>query len=84
MRDPTTSRTPEPTGDAPIDIQPTLVEWPSDAPVRLAAAAECAEVPTGRFAQTFEDANQLTRFVDDGVAHSVAITPRLPGRSCSS
>jgi hypothetical protein len=75
---------PEPTGDAPIDIQPTPVDWPSDAPVRLAAAAECAEVPTDRFAQMFEDANQLTRFVDDGVAYSLAITPGLPGRSCSS
>jgi hypothetical protein len=75
---------PEPTGDAPIDIQPTLVDWPSDAPVRLAAAAECVEVPTNRFAQMFEGANQLTRFVDDGVAYSLAITPRLPGRSCSS
>jgi hypothetical protein len=32
---------PEPTDDAPIDILPTLVDWPSDAPVRLAAAAEC-------------------------------------------
>jgi hypothetical protein len=67
---------PEPTGDAPIDIQPTLVDWPSDAPVRLAAATECAEVPTNRFTRMFEDANQLTRFVDDGVAYSLVITPR--------
>jgi hypothetical protein len=73
----------EPTGDAPIDIEPTLVEWPADAPVRLAAAAECAEVATSRFAQLFEDANQLTRFVDDGVAYTLAVTPRVPGRSCS-
>ena len=74
----------EPTGDAPIVIEPTLVDWPSDAPVRLAEAAECAEVPTNRFAQMFEDANQLTRFVDGGVAYSLAVTPRVPGRSCSS
>jgi hypothetical protein len=74
----------EPTGDAPIDIEPTLVVWPSDAPVRLAAAAECAEVPTNGLARLFEDANQLTRFVDDGVAYSLAVTPRVPGRSCSS
>ena len=73
----------EPTRDGPIDIEPTLVDWPSDAPVGLAAAAECAEVPTNRFAQLFEDANQLTRFVDDGVAYSLAVTPRVPGRSCS-
>ncbi len=74
----------EPNGDAPIDIVPTLVDWPSAAPVRLAAAAECAEVPTNRFAQLFENANQLTRFVDGGVAYSLAVTPRVPGRSCSS
>jgi hypothetical protein len=73
-----------PTGDAPIDIEPTLVDWPSDAPVRLAASAECAEVPTNRIARMFEDANQLTRFVDDGVAYSLAVTPLVPGRSCSS
>ena len=77
------AETTEPTGDAPIDIEPTLVDWPSDAPVGLAAAAECAEVPTNPFAQLFEDANQLTRFVDDGVAYSLAVTPRVPGRSCS-
>jgi hypothetical protein len=74
----------EPTDDAPIDIAPTLVDWPSDAPVRLAAAAECAEVPTNRFAQLFDDANQLTRFIDDGVAYSLAVMPRVPGRTCSS
>jgi hypothetical protein len=77
------AETTDPTGDAPIDIEPALVDWPSDAPVRLAAAAECAEVPTNHFAQLFEDANQLTRFVDDGVAYSLAVTPRVPGRSCS-
>jgi hypothetical protein len=51
--------------------------------VRLAAAAECAEVPTNRFGPLFEDVNQLTRLVDDGVAYSLAVTPRVPGRSCS-
>jgi hypothetical protein len=74
----------EPTGAAPIDVAPTLVNWPADAPVRLAAASDCAEVPTNRFSELFENANQLTRFVDAGVAYSVAVTPRLPGRSCSS
>jgi hypothetical protein len=74
----------EPTGDAPIDIAPTLVDWPANAPVRLAAASDCAEVPANRFSELFEDANQLTRFVDAGVAYSLAVTPRLPGRSCSS
>jgi hypothetical protein len=74
----------EPTGDAPIDVAPTLVDWPADAPVRLAAASDCAEVPADRFSELFEDANQLTRFVDAGVAYSLAVTPRLPGRSCSS
>ncbi|HET6919048.1 MAG TPA: hypothetical protein VFI46_06230 [Jiangellaceae bacterium] len=74
----------EPTDDAPIDIVPTLVDWPADAPVRLAAAGECAEVPTNRFSELFQNANQLTRFVDDGVSYSLAVTPRVPGRSCSS
>jgi hypothetical protein len=72
----------EPTDDAPIDIAPTLVDWPADAPVRLAAAAECAEVPTNQFSELFQNANQLTRFVDDGVPYSLAVIPRVPGRSC--
>ena len=43
----------EPTGDAPIDIAPTLVNWPADAPVGLAAASDCAEVPANRFSELF-------------------------------
>jgi hypothetical protein len=74
----------EPTDDAPIDIVPTLVDWPADSPVRLAAAGECAEVPTAGFSELFQNANQLTRFVDDGVPYSLAVAPRVPGRSCSS
>ena len=73
-----------PIDDAPIDIVPTLVDWPADAPVRLAAAGECAEVPTNPFSEVFQNANQLTRFVDDGVHYSLAVTSRVPGRSCSS
>jgi hypothetical protein len=74
----------ETTGDGPIDILPTRVDWPADAPVRLAAAGECAEVPTAPFTELFQNANQLTRFVDAGVPYSVAVTPRVPGRSCAS
>jgi len=75
----------EPTDGVPIDIiEPTAVDWPADALVRLAAAGECAEVPTNRFSELFENANQLTRFVDAGVPYSLAVTPRLPGRSCPS
>jgi hypothetical protein len=75
----------EATDGAPIDIiEPTFVDWPADAPVRLAAAGECAEVPTDRFSELFENANQLTRFVDAGVPYSLAVTPRVAGRSCPS
>jgi len=73
----------EPIGNAPLDIVPTRVDWPADAPVRLAAAGECAEVPTTSFSELFQNANQLTRFVDGGVPYSLAVTPRVPGRSCA-
>jgi hypothetical protein len=77
------ARSPQNSGDGAIDIVPTRVDWPADAPVRLAAAGECAEVPTAAFSELFQKANQLTQFVDAGVPYSLTVTPRVPGRSCA-
>lgn len=74
---------PEAPGAEPVDIVPTQVDWPAEAPVRLAAAGECAEVPTAEFSALFQNANQLTQFIDAGRAYSLAVTPRVPGRSCA-
>lgn len=61
------------------DIAPTIVDWPADAPVRLADAAECATLPVESFADLFASANQLTWFVDAGVTYQLTVKPQLPG-----
>ena len=61
------------------DIPPTLVDWPADAPVRLAGAAECATVPAASFRDLFSEATQLTWFVDAGVIYQLTVKPQLPG-----
>ena len=65
-----------------IDVEPTLQPWPADAPVRLADADECAEVPVAEFEPLFADANALSFFTDAGVTYQVSVVPQLPGRTC--
>jgi hypothetical protein len=64
------------------EVPATVVDWPADASVRLADAAECAELPAAEGAPLFADANQLTFFTEGGVTYQVAATPTVPGRSC--
>jgi hypothetical protein len=70
------------TGTVTTELPPTYVEWPADASVRLADAAECAELPAAEGDPLFADANQLTFFTEAGVTYSVAATLRVPGRTC--
>ena len=64
------------------DIAPTIVPWPADAPVSLASAAECAEVPASFGDPLFTDATQLTYFTEGDVTYQLAVVQRYPGRSC--
>ena len=64
------------------DVEPTLQPWPADAPVRLAAADVCAEVPVAEFEPLFADADVLTFFTDAGVTYQVSVVPQIPGRTC--
>jgi hypothetical protein len=64
------------------DVEPTITPWPADASVRLADAAECAEVPWDEVAELFADATQITLFDDGGTTYQLFAVPRLPGRSC--
>jgi hypothetical protein len=70
------------------DIEPAFVAWPEDAPVRLAHAQECAEVPTAAFEALFAEATTLTYFTDVDpetgaeATYSVTPVPQLPGRAC--
>jgi hypothetical protein len=70
-------------------IEPTVVDWPTDAAVPLADAvapvdgvadgAPCTLVPAAEFGELFASANQLTFFADDGVTYQVLVRPVLPG-----
>ena len=64
------------------DVAPTVVPWPADAPVRLADATTCAELPASFAAPLFEDANARTYFADAGATYYVAAVPQVPGRTC--
>jgi hypothetical protein len=61
------------------DVEPTLVDWPADAPVRLADASDCATVPADELRDLFASATQLTWFVDADVTYQVVVKPQLPG-----
>ena len=69
-------------GDYTGDIEPTVVDWPADASVRLADAGECAAVPAAEVGDLFADANQLTFFAEDGITYQLTVKPLLPGDGC--
>jgi hypothetical protein len=64
------------------DVEPTIVPWPADAPVRLADAEVCAEVPVADLEPQFAGANMLTFFTDGDVTYAVSVVPQYPGRTC--
>jgi hypothetical protein len=64
------------------EVEPTIVDWPADASVRLAAALECAHVPVEELHDLFTGATQLTFFRDADVTYQVAVVPSLPGDAC--
>lgn len=66
----------------PTDIEPTVVDWPADASVRLVDAGECAAVPAAEVGALFAAATQLTYFAEGGVTYQLAVKPQLPGDSC--
>ena len=65
-----------------VDMEPTIVPWPPDAPVRLADArrAPCCR-PTSA-APLFDDATTLTFFTEADVTYAVAAVQQVPGRTC--
>ncbi|MEP6296811.1 MAG: hypothetical protein ABJ382_05750 [Ilumatobacter sp.] len=67
---------------ADIVADATVVEWPSDTGIDLASATECVELDRAVIGDLFEDATQLTFFVQDGENYVVTPRPAYPGRSC--
>jgi hypothetical protein len=64
---------------AGYEMEPTIVDWPADAGVRLAAATTCARSTAASVLAAFADATQLTFFRDAGVVYQVAAVAVLPG-----
>lgn len=64
-----------------FDVEPTIVEWPADLPVRLVDAAECAELPAADAEAVFGDATQLTFFTEADATYQVAVVQQVPGRN---
>lgn len=64
------------------DVEPTVLDWPTDVDVELAAASECLAIDAHAVTATFADANQLTFFEQDGVIYQLAVKPALPGATC--
>lgn len=65
-----------------VDIEPTIVPWPQDAPVRLADAAVCAVLPADVGTALFDEATTLTFFSEADVTYAVAAVQQVPGRTC--
>ena len=65
-----------------FEVEPTIVDWPADAPIRLADVGECAEVPAAAVESVFADATQLTFFDEADVTYQVAVVPKYAGRAC--
>jgi hypothetical protein len=72
---------PEAQAPKPADgIEPDEVQWPADAAgVALAAATECAVVPSSAVQDVFAEATQITRFVDAGERYVLLVRPMVPG-----
>jgi hypothetical protein len=63
------------------EVEPTIVEWPADAPA-LAGATECLAVPAAQVGEVLDAANQLTFFTSGGTTYQIAAKPQLPGDGC--
>lgn len=64
-------------------IEPTVVDWPDDAPVALADAASCTSIAADTVGELFAESNQLTFFDDEGITYQVFVRPSLPGDECA-
>jgi hypothetical protein len=75
--------TPEELAPTPDQITPEVVPWPDAAPP-LSSMSACTEVPAAVVGDTFDQANQLTRFSQAGATYTVFVRVVLPGETCDS
>lgn len=60
-------------------VTPNEVPWPAATGVSLAAASKCAVVDAADLGALFNEATQITRFVDGDVKYVLVVRPMLPG-----
>ncbi|MGI9051945.1 MAG: hypothetical protein ACR2HQ_04745 [Ilumatobacteraceae bacterium] len=65
-----------------FEVEPTVVAWPEQAPVRLADVGECAEVPADAVGVVLSEATQLTFYTDGDLTYEVSAVQQYPGRTC--
>lgn len=72
-----------PAGDlSGFEIEPTVVEWPTDTGIVLAEITQCVEAETAVVGELLTSANQLTFFTENDVNYQIVARPAYPGRSC--
>ena len=74
----------DPSSLAVDDIEPTVVEWPTDVEVALADLGSCTRLEADAVGELFESADELTLFQDGETVYEVWVRPVLPGRTCES
>jgi hypothetical protein len=62
---------------------PETVPWPDAAGKLADGVGRCVEPPADAVSDPFKQANQLTRFTQDGVTYVVFVRVLLPDESCS-
>ena len=75
--------TPEELAPTTDQLTPEVVPWPDAAPP-LASMSTCTEVPAAAVGDTFDQADQLTRFSQAGATYTVFVRVLLPGETCES
>ena len=61
------------------DLEPTIVEWPTESGLALSAGAECAVLDAATIGGLFTEARQNTLFQEGDTVYQLAVAAVLPG-----
>ncbi|MEL6891794.1 MAG: hypothetical protein AAFP84_09370 [Actinomycetota bacterium] len=65
-----------------FEPEPTVLDWPAESGVVLAATSSCTEVGRDAVGRVLESANQLTFFTEGDTTYQILARPAYAGRSC--
>ena len=66
----------------PVEPAQPSKAWPADAGVTLAGEKPCLLVDAATLAPVLADANQNTRFIENGVEYALFVRQAIPGNGC--